>query len=240
VKTCLRGIRAVGFDLGETLLTYRDTPLSWVSLYRAALTSVAGVCNSSPIEEQFLAAEAILVEYNTRLNPRIKEIPAEEIFRHILNEWQLPSDVLPAAIEVFFRFFQQRLIAYDETCATLTTLRERGFKIGVLTDVPYGMPRAFVQHDLADGGIISLIDQLLTSVDVGFRKPEPRGFLALAESLGILPAEMIYIGNEPKDVVGANAAGIFSILIDREKRGAQHGQRATIHSFSEIVPALTT
>ena len=31
---------AVGFDLGETLLTYADTPLNWAALYSAALAKV--------------------------------------------------------------------------------------------------------------------------------------------------------------------------------------------------------
>jgi len=238
VKNCPRGIRAIGFDLGETLLTYRDTPLSWVSLYRSALKSVAQSCSCSPVDAQFLAAEAVLVQHNTRLNPRTEEIPAEEIFRRILDAWQLSPEVLAVAIEAFFCFFQQRLVAYDETFLTLTSLREQGFKIGVLTDVPYGMPRAFVQRDLIDGGIAPLIDQLLTSVDTGFRKPEPHGFNALTKSLGVSPAEILYIGNEPKDVIGANAADIFSVLIDRENRDPAHGQRATIHSLSDIIPAL--
>jgi len=76
---------------------------------------------------------------------------------------------------------------------------------------------------------------LLTSVDVGFRKPDPRGFLALAKALAVHPTEMIYIGNEPKDVNGANATAVFSVLIDRDHLLPQHGQRTTVHSLTEVL-----
>jgi len=37
----------------------------------------------------------------------------------------------------------------------------------------------------------------------------------LAEKLEVQINEMIYIGNEEKDIIGANNAGIISILINR-------------------------
>ena len=61
---------AIGFDLGDTLIFYRDTPLSWVTLYPAALRSVAAACAVSPAPEQITAAGEILSRYNTRLVPR--------------------------------------------------------------------------------------------------------------------------------------------------------------------------
>lgn len=47
------------------------------------------------------------------------------------------------------------------------------------------------------------IDLILTSVDVGYRKPCKEGFLKTAECFNILPNEMIYVGDEEKDIVGA-------------------------------------
>ncbi len=44
--------RGVGFDLGETLIFYRDTPLNWAALYPDALRAAAGACGVSPAPEQ--------------------------------------------------------------------------------------------------------------------------------------------------------------------------------------------
>ena len=178
-------LRGVGFDLGETLIYYRDTPLSWASLYRAALGRVAESCAVAPTPAQFVAAEQILARYNTRLVPRTHEVPASEILSLVLHAWELPAaPLLASATEAFFTFFQQHMRAFPETIPLLAWLRECGLPTGILTDVPYGMPRTFVQRDLDAAGISGFCAVLLTSVEVGVRKPEPAGYLALAARPG--------------------------------------------------------
>src|SRR4051794_10566703 len=107
------GVAAVGFDLGETLLTYADTPLSWVPLYHAALEHVASAWSIALTPDDLEHATEILRHYNTRLRPRLEEVSAETIFLEILQVWKVnPALSLGAGIEAFFRFFQQRLRPY--------------------------------------------------------------------------------------------------------------------------------
>lgn len=228
-------VEAVGFDLGETLLTYADTPPSWVSLYPVALERVAASCGATLTAEQFAAAAEVLSRFNTRLHPRPEEIPADVIFTEVLSLWRLPSAPhVAAAVEAFFGFFQQRLQNYPETAEALAALRARGIRTGVLTDVPYGMPRTFVQRDLADAKLEGAVDFLLTSVEVGWRKPEPAGFLALARELEVEPGELWFVGNEEKDIVGALAAGATAVLIDREGKAPRWGQQHTLHDLRAL------
>ena len=228
-------IRGIGFDLGETLIYYRDTPLSWATLYHDALRCVAKACDAAPVPEQFAAAEQILTRHNTRIIPRSHEVPAEEILSLVLRSWGLEAaGHLPAAIEAFFTFFQQHMSVYNDTIPMLKLLRQRGVPVGILTDVPYGMPRTFVQRDLDGAGISGLFDVLLTSVEVGVRKPEPAGYLTLAARLGVHPREMLYVGNEPKDVTGACRAGVIAAFLDRTGDGGRHGQQFTIPALSSI------
>lgn len=229
-------IRGVGFDLGETLIFYRDTPLNWASLYPGALRCVANSCNLAPTPKQFADAGQVLTRHNTRMVPRTHEVPAGEILSLVLRSWD--HDVvadLPAAIDAFFSFFQQHMCAYPEAVQVLASLRKQGIPTGILTDVPYGMPRALVQRDLERAGISGLFDTLLTSVEVGVRKPETTGYLALASRLGIAPREMLYVGNEPKDVIGANRAGVIAAFLDRASSGSSHGQNFTIPTLSSIL-----
>jgi len=233
-------IQGIGFDLGETLIFYRDTPLSWASLYHDALCNVAECCGAAPTAAQFATAEQILTSYNTRIVPRTHEVTAEEILSIILSSWRLDGHAhLVAATEAFFAFFQQHMCAYPEVVPILTCIRERGIPTGILTDVPYGMPRAFVQRDLDGADISGLFDVLLTSVEVGVRKPETAGFLALAARLGVAPGEMLYVGNEPKDVIGACGAGVIAALLDRTGVGGSHGQQFTISTLSSISEILS-
>jgi len=180
-------------------------------------------------------AGQILARYNTRIAPRSHEVMAEEILPLILRSWGLDSARHShTAIDAFFNFFRQNMSAYPETIQVLTALRDHGIAIGILTDVPYGMPRRFVQHDLDRAGISGLFDALLTSVEVGVRKPEPDGYLALAAHLGVAPQEMLYVGNEPKDVIGACRAGLAAAFLDRAGGAGHHGQHFTIKTLSGV------
>lgn len=231
---------AVGFDLGETLFTYADTPLSWVSLYRPALARVALACGVAPGIPAFERAEQILSRFNTRLHPRAGEVPAETIFREVLSTWGVDDEpAIGAAIAAFFGFFQQRVIAYPESAELLSRLRQEGIRVGALTDVPYGMPRTFVEKDLRAVKLESLIDPWLTSVEVGFRKPADAGFHLLARGLGVTGENLWFVGNEEKDMAGAVAAGATAVLIDRERRNPRWGQHHTIRSLSELIELIT-
>jgi len=96
------------------------------------------------------------------------------------------------------------------------------------------MKRKYVDQDLAAAGLQSLIDVLITSVDVGFRKPESAGYLKLAASLGVRPADIVYVGNEEKDIRGAIASGMPAILVSRDGDVHGWGQVATVSSLAVL------
>jgi len=224
---------AVGFDLGETLLGYEGVGLNWRSHYPRALTEVGHACGRSVSADDLSSAEAILLRYNTRESPRLEEVSAEAIFSAILRGWSVPDRFLPDAIDAFFAFFRRKSFRYPDVDGCLKALRSIRVPVGVLTDVPYGMPKRFVQQDLASAGLAGMFDCVLTSVDVGFRKPHAKGFMALAKALNRAPARMIYVGNEKKDVEGARSAGLVAVLLDREG-GAEYGQHHALSTLAEL------
>ena len=220
-------LEAFGFDLGGTLVHYRDTPLNWCSLYAHALTEMAAACGRAPTETDIATATAILTKYNTRVHPRLREVRSDEIMEQILAAWRLSLDVYMAnATRAFFEFFQQRAVLYEDVIPALRQIKSLGLKVGILTDVPYGMDRAFIERDMA--GIAGFVDTLVTSVDAGWRKPESAGFDLLAGRLGVSAERVAYVGDEEKDVVGARSSGMWSVLLDRENTRHDWGQDSTI------------
>ena len=111
-------------------------------------------------------------------------------------------------------------------------LKQYGIKIGILTDVAYGMDNVFSLEDISV--LSDFIDIVITSVDVGYRKPNSAGYLKLLESLEIYPNDMIFIGDEEKDIIGARKLGIVSALINRSKEIKDFGQDYTLESLSDI------
>jgi putative hydrolase of the HAD superfamily len=229
-------IRAVGFDLGETLIFFDGVPLSWQAHYREALIAVADACDLRPGEEHFREAEAVLARHNGRLNPRTIEITTEDVFGGVLGAFGSRCGRIHEAAEAFFQVFLSRRELYGDTIPTLTGLRETGLPLGILTDVPYGMPKAVAARMVE--GIESYFDTWLTSVEAGYCKPDPRGLLALAERLEASPAEMVYIGNEEKDIRAAKAAGMRAVLVNRTDAPLHYGEDVQVASLADLKTLL--
>ncbi|MEA4823094.1 MAG: HAD family hydrolase [Clostridiaceae bacterium] len=224
-------IKAVSFDIGHTLVRYNN-PLNWKSLYEPALRTVSERCGIELSIDLMKDAVSILTRYNTRENPREIEVTSETLFGEILDTWKQPHDKLDSVRGAFYGFFQTEAVCYDEVVETLHYLKSAGIKIGALTDVAYGMDNSFSLRDIAE--IHHYFDLVLTSVDIGYRKPNAAGFSTLLKAFDIPPSQMIYVGDEQKDIVGANALGIVSVLIDRNSNNPIWGQKYTIQSLSDI------
>jgi putative hydrolase of the HAD superfamily len=102
----------------------------------------------------------------------------------------------------------------------------------VLTDVPYGMPKKLVMKDLE--AIKDKINLVITSADVGYRKPSTTGLERILKHFNLSKDETIYIGNEQKDILMANNFGIYSVLICSENTAPSWGQQKTITKLKEI------
>ena len=105
---------AVGFDLGETLIGYEGVGLSWRSHYPRVLTEVGHACGRSMSASDLSCAEAILLRYNTRENPRLEEVSGDVIFSEILGVWGVPDKFLRGAVDAFFAFFQRKAFPYQD------------------------------------------------------------------------------------------------------------------------------
>ena len=227
-------IKAIGFDVGHTLIKYNN-PLNWQGLYRSGLEHAAAGANVILSEDMILAATDVLLKYNTRVNYREWETTSDCIFNEILKRWGLQTDLYTIKFG-FYSFFKADAEPYPETIDTMKRLKQYGIKIGILTDVAYGMDNEFSLEDISV--LSDFIDAAITSVDIGYRKPNSAGYLKLLESLKVSPNEMIFIGDEEKDMMGAEKFGIVSALINRGKEIKDFGQDYTLESLSDIFSVL--
>jgi len=232
------GLTAVGFDLGDTLVEYEGVPLSWEAHYRDALLAL-GRQHVQPISDDDLErGAAVLRRFNTRLTPRTHEVRFGEILAGVSDalQWAQHGDELAAA-RAFFEVFRRRLRPFPDAAPSLAGLRAAGIRVGLLTDVPYGMPRSLVLEDVAAAGLADAFDTILTSGDVGARKPASEPLAALATGLGATAETFVYVGNERKDIESGRAFGCRTILLDRANATPAWQQDFTIHSLTEIVAA---
>lgn len=99
-------------------------------------------------------------------------------------------------------------VPYPDTAPTLRAVRERGIRIGIVSNVPQDLRPIFAAHGLAD-----LVDAFTHSFEVGVEKPDPAIFLRACEALDTKPAETLMVGDHPVADAGALKAGLrFHLL----------------------------
>jgi len=224
-------IKAMGFDLGDTLV-YSGHPLNWSNNYKNALERGFYSINKMPTEYDYNNCIKILSKYNTRINPRENEVTSDQIFNEIMEILELSTSETDILENEFFEYFLQDNKIYDDTEEVLEDIKKCNLKIGILTDVPYGRVKGFIAEEI--NSINKNMDIILSSLDVGYRKPNVIGYIMLAKKLGIETNEIVYIGNEEKDIIGANNAGILSILINRTDEKINYGEKYQFKNLKEM------
>jgi putative hydrolase of the HAD superfamily len=226
-------IKAVGFDYGNTL-TWSGMPLNWQQFYPEALTAALQTAGSAITSENLLAGEKILLKYNTRVNNRDWEVTSDTVFKELFAAWGITAlSALKPAKDAFYSFFFTKTEVYPETESVLKELKKKNIKIGVLSNTAYGADKEYLIGSTPQ--INQYYDVCLASTEVGFRKPHTAGFLQLLQALQVQAGDCLFVGDEPVDVIGANKAGMISVLINRSGEKRDYGQKYTISSLQDIL-----
>jgi FMN phosphatase YigB (HAD superfamily) len=105
---------------------------------------------------------------------------------------------------------------YPDTLLALTTLWDRGFRLGVISNTPWGSPAELWREELARHGVLPLCEHVLFCRDVGWRKPARPIFQKALDVFGCRPEDCVFVGdNVTWDVYGALRVGITPVLIAR-------------------------
>lgn len=203
----LQGLRAICFDLDDTLWDVRpvlqraeDRVLGFLRERYPALAEN----HSTP---GFAAARMALA----RAEPgRAHDFTwlRTETMRRLAVEAGFSATVGDEAFEVFIAA-RSEVQPFDDVVPALELLRSRY----VLASFSNG------NADLARIPIGTHFALSLNAERVGVAKPHPESFGAVARALGMPPAEILYVGDDPRlDVRGARAAGFRTAWVNREPR----------------------
>jgi HAD superfamily hydrolase (TIGR01509 family) len=126
-----------------------------------------------------------------------------------------------------------RFRAFPESHEALRTLRARRRRVVIVSNWDVSL------HDvLADTGLDTLVDGVVTSAEHGVAKPDPSIFAAALALAGARPAEALHVGDSlPEDVEGALAAGIRAVLVARDGAQSAHPDVPVVSTLRAL-PAL--
>lgn len=123
---------------------------------------------------------------------------------------------------------------FPDTVPVLDALAD-GYRHAVLSN----SAQTVQDHKLRVLGVRDRFEALLCAAELGVSKPAAEAFHAVCDALGLAPAEVAYVGDQPEiDARGARDAGLLGIWLDRNG-SAQEGPSG-IHRIAGLdeLPAL--
>jgi putative hydrolase of the HAD superfamily len=98
-----------------------------------------------------------------------------------------------------------------EAAPTLEALRERGLRIGLLSNTHW--PREYHEQFLDRDGLTPLIDARLYTSEMQWMKPHREAFAAALQALDVHAEHAVFVGDRPfDDILGAKQVGMRAVL----------------------------
>lgn len=202
------GLDAVLFDLGHTLMDWTWDDDLLVAGHRAGLAAVG---SSSPEAAEALTArylrEAQLHDWDA-----VEEVEYPALTRVLLADVgvEVDDDGLLRFLDAEHAAWAPARKVGSMSEALLDSLHDRGLKTGVVSNT--WDPRWLLERDLDEMGLLSRLDTVVFSSDVGVRKPRPEIFRRALDELGVEPERTAFVGDRLEaDVRGAGALGMTTI-----------------------------
>lgn len=213
-------LRTVFLDLGDTLMyVHPDVP----TLYHDCCIELGLAVDAIAVEAALRAGERMYrdaLRSGRNFESSIAEARSfwQEYNELILGELGAPGDVPKMARAISERFWAPGAWrVFPEVHEVLGGLREAGLQLAVISNFTDALVAVCRSHDL-DG----YFDCLVASTTTGAQKPDSAIFREALRRTGADAAAAIHVGdNYVADVLGARAAGIGAVLLDRSRHGGR-------------------
>lgn len=234
-------VAAVTFDCWNTLLRERDFRVAR-GLRAAALVEIAGAAGVDLSVEA--AGDAIRAAFDRHVELWVRGVgsSAPEI-----AEWALERIGVAdadAARRLVPRLEEASLAGEYEALpgagAVLEALRSRGVRVALICDTGLS-PGRVVRELLRNVGLLSQLEVLVFSNEIGVPKPHPDMFHAALGPLGVAPEHAVHIGDLRRtDVQGGRGVGMGTVRIRAVYDDAEPFPEAdaVIDAYAEIDSAL--
>jgi putative hydrolase of the HAD superfamily len=200
--------KAILFDLDNTLYEY-DRP------HKKALKEVHKVLNKYVkigLNEFLKLYEISKTEIHRELSGTASSHNRVLYFQRLIEKTKrtVDAEVILKLYNAYWSSLLKNMRLYKGVLHLFKELKRRNIKIGIVSDLTTHIQLKKL-HKL---GLSEYVDVLVTSEEAGREKPHPSMFLFALNKLGVLPSEVLAVGDNPKtDMEGANAVGIDTVLL---------------------------
>jgi putative hydrolase of the HAD superfamily len=224
------------FDVGETLVGPSD---SYGAVYHRVLAGLGVELDKNLLEQCIRETSAEIARRIPPGTDRFAYFDGGEseywrrfvaaVFRRATGRAAEPRFVRRALDRLWEAFGRTSAWhVYDDAVPTLDKLHRSGTRLGVVSNWDSRLPRL-----LELLGLAHYFDAVSVSHVEGVEKPDPALFRRVLARLGGAPREALHVGNVlDLDVVGAQAAGIDGVLLER--KGDIRAGVATVRDLRDL------
>jgi HAD superfamily hydrolase (TIGR01509 family) len=217
---------AVLFDVAGTLAIPEERE-AWVRA--AALTAGASVGDPASLAAELegvgrpggpypgVVPPALAETYNNRdASPELHRAAYEGLLATVAEA--------PLAAALYERILSpDGWSAYPDALPTLQALKARGIPTAAVSNVGFDL------RPVLEGlGLLSFLDAVVLSYEIGVVKPDPDVFHMACDALGVEPEQTLMVGDHPEADGGAADAGLGVLILPMSAPGLEHGLGAVL------------
>jgi putative hydrolase of the HAD superfamily len=149
-------------------------------------------------------------EFDSRWYGELAGLRETRPFADVVAALCLTPKVADEVVSLRREVTRQGLVPVAGAVETITALRERGLKTGLITVCSEDVAALWTETDFH-----GLFDVEVFSATCGLRKPDPRIYRLALGQLGVEPAEAVFVGDGANDeLAGAERVGMRAIGVD--------------------------
>lgn len=216
------GIRVAFFDLDDTLFAHRLAVENGLLAHRRAVGGAVAEADDDLENARWEALEEL--HYHRYLTGELDFLGQRRArARSFVAPYGLvlvTDDEADAWFDSYLAHYEASWTLHDDTlpCLDALTAGPSPLRIGLITNGDI----AFQTAKLRGTGLLLHIEHIIASGEVGAAKPDAAIFAHACEVFDIAPGAAAYVGDRlTTDALGASAAGLLGVWLDRAGRATQ-------------------
>jgi putative hydrolase of the HAD superfamily len=228
-------IEAVVFDYGRTLVTFEYPAAELAAVverFRPAIALATGA--PAPAAEEIMRRVMLPLEELVD-SPAHDEVRYLEVFG---AEWRRAGFALPDSL--LYDILDAEQLVWDAAARVdaaglqvLSWLGANGFKRAVCSNAPF--PPEMMLRQVEKNGVAALVEAVVFSSQVGFRKPAAGLYRAVLAAIDVAPEHALFVGDRVReDYEGPVAIGMRAVICTKHAVDMPGDGIPTIASLSDL------
>ncbi|MGE0484598.1 MAG: HAD family hydrolase [Gammaproteobacteria bacterium] len=204
--------RAVFFDLGGTLYSYRNVPRATMALLTEAAERLGVAADRHQLGEAYNGAQQAAAHAYADKSYYLHRDFFQDTLRGFAERLGAAADeaVFDWYLEAHRVAIVDCLVLKEDCLDTLAHLKQRELYLSVVSNIDDDMLAPLIER----GGLGEYFHHWTSSESAQSCKPDRRFFEHALELSGHAPADVLFVGDSPEhDIVGAAALGMRTALI---------------------------